>query len=420
MKKILNFLFFLIFSLTNSHGKANGSGILVQPVCLDRFLLNLPSPVEVSAADASYKTAYGFAGMEFGAHGPVYAGNRIVETVPAGRQEYIDIYRGARKNLISTKGYNESIVRVKEKYERWIAEIKTGGASRSDELKEMQEIFHKKKSGLEFARNVSGEIKYPNETSFAIRRENEFTIGYLDSIDNRIRTVEGVFSEDAVQSSAAAAQEFSKFKEIYKRRNPSEIPSTAGFCTNYGFISEKEKPENLVTTETLFRSQKYPNLIFKIFIEPAYKRVKQNIQDLPNMDAGNAKLDLKGIKKVHGPTPVQILGAPGRIVSQEYGDNCSRESCRPPDQIYDFEAETFGESGRPDRPHVVLHMMAVTSDDYRLKLPAMQGDPTYNKPTKPGLSGKVPPPFTAGKEIFEQVLQSLRLRPGAIAGSDSK
>ena len=387
----------------------------MQTICLDRFLLDLPSMAELSAADATYQTAYGFQGMEFCANGPVYSGKRIVETVPASIQEYNEIYQVASKDLISTKDYNKSIKNVKERYEKRVAVIKSGGASRSNELKEAQRIFQKEMDGLLFARKVSGEIKFPGGKSFAVRRENDFSIGYLDSVDKRVRTVVGVFPENAEQSPNAAAKELSKFNEIYKRRNFTEIPNQPGFCTNYGFILEKEKPENAASTETLFRSKKYPNLIFKILIESADKRVKQNIQDLPNMDAANAKLDLIGIKKVHGPNAVQILGAPGRVVSQEYSDNCSRESCRPADQAYDFEAETFGEPGRLERPHVVLHMMAATSDDYRLKLPPQPNEPSYNKPTKPGLSGKIPPSFSEGKAIFEKVLNSLRLRPGALA-----
>jgi len=39
----------------------------------------------------------------------------------------------------------------------------------------------------------------------------------------------------------------------------------------------------------------------------------------------------------------------------------------------------------------------------------------HDKPDRPALSGRVPAPFKEGEQIFEQVLRSIRVRPGAIA-----
>jgi hypothetical protein len=132
------------------------------------------------------------------------------------------------------------------------------------------------------------------------------------------------------------------------------------------------------------------------------------------MDADRAPLDVIGIKGNYGPIAVNILGAPGRSVGFEYGPNCSRTSCRPADQAYAIEAETFGELDRPDQPHLVLRMTGATSDDYKLKRSRQPDEPSYNRPSRPALSGHVPPPFDESTKIFEQVLRSIRLRPGAI------
>jgi hypothetical protein len=167
-----------------------------------------------------------------------------------------------------------------------------------------------------------------------------------------------------------------------------------------------------------FRSSKYPNLIFRLTVTPASSGIKENIQSLPNMNADRADLHLVGINKRYGPHAVNMLGAPGRSTGYAYGDNCSKTSCRPADQAYEMEAETFGTPGRPDQPNLILHMIAATSDDYKSRLPAVPGADSYNKPSRPSLKGTVPPPFEEGKKIFEQVLRSIRLRPGAIASAN--
>jgi hypothetical protein len=220
-----------------------------------------------------------------------------------------------------------------------------------------------------------------------------------------------------VQSPEAAILDLRRFQEIFHRRAPTEIPTTPGYCTTHGFIDEAAKPEPETSMEIPFRSSKYPNLIFRLTVVPADPDRQKSIQALPNMNADRADLHLVGITKHYGPHAVDILGTPGRSVGYAYGDNCSSTSCRPADQAYEMEAETFGTPGRPDQPNLILHMIAATSDDYKLKLPAVPGYDGYNKPDRPSLSGKVPPPFEEGKAIFEQVLRSIRLRPGAIASA---
>ena len=391
-----------------------------QSICLDRYLIDLPSTVDMAAAPAKYGSAYQFEGTPFGADGPAYGGNKIIETVPTEVNSYKKIYFGAKSRLISSESYSNSIKRVESDFLKWKKIIEKNGGEVAVAIKEGKEIADEKILDLRYRQKVSGEQLLVDPNSFAIRHADEFSIAYLDLSDKRIRLVEGKIARDSVPSPTVAGDKFIEFKNNYKPRLPTDIPNKPGFCTNFGFLSENGVSENKTTTETLFRSKKYPNLIFKLFIEPAVARPVQNIQKLPHMDAENAKLDLIGVKKSHGPTAVQILGAPGRVFAQEYGNNCSATSCRPADQNYDFEAETYGEPGRLDRPHLILNMKAATSDDYRLKLPVQANEPSYNKPTKPSLSGTVPPPFVEGKEIFEQVLKSLRMRPGAITISSPK
>jgi hypothetical protein len=63
-------------------------------------------------------------------------------------------------------------------------------------------------------------------------------------------------------------------------------------------------------------------------------------------------------------------------------------------------------------------MVAATSDEYKAKRKPDPGNPTYNTPERPALKGHVPPPYKVGREIFDQVLRSIRVRPGAIRGQD--
>lgn len=388
-------------------------------ICIDRYLLDLPETIDMGAVPARYKAAYQFEGTPFGASGPSYAGNKISETVPTEINSYKNIYYSVKKKLISNERYGESIKRIQSDFLEWKKLVGKNDGDMTEAIRNTKNIADKKISNLRYLQKVSGEIPLGDKNSFAIRQADEFSIAYYDPLDKRVRMVEGKIGGDLAQSPAAVAEKFIEFKKVYERRLPTEIPTKPGFCTNFGFLSESNFSESNTNTEMVFRSKKYPNLIFQLLIEPAEVRSVQNIQKLPHMDAENAKLDLIGIKKAHGPIPVQILGAPGRVFGQEYGDNCSATSCRPADQLYDFEAETFGEPGRPDRPHLILNMKAATADDYRLKLPPQENEPSYNTPTKPALSGTVPPPFAEGKLIFEQVLRSIRARPGALLPSVS-
>lgn len=106
------------------------------------------------------------------------------------------------------------------------------------------------------------------------------------------------------------------------------------------------------TTEVMFRSASYPDLILTLKVHPADASNGSNIQKEPKMGQDHADLHLVGIKSRFGPIAETILGSPGRTVGYSFGDNCSATSCRPADQAYEIEAETCGEPGSIDRSHL--------------------------------------------------------------------
>jgi len=385
-----------------------------QTACVDRFLFDVPKPLELSAASPKYKGGHSLEGMEFGSDGVHYAGYELFETTPTDLSRFSEIYRASKKSLMSAADYKNGIKHVQDDFVFMSDVAKRNGGDANAAIRNFKEISDDNISKLRYGLKVSGEKFLKKEKTFFVRREDEFTVGYYDSTDNRARIIEGVISKNAEPSPQAAYALLEEFRGNYQKRSTLEVPNIPGFCTNFGFIRENKKPEDKSRTEILFHSRTYPGLVFKLLIEPSRQRGHQNIQDLPKMDSDNARLHLVGVRKIHGPVPTTISGSPGRIMAHEYGDNCSKYSCRPADQAYDLEAETFGEPGRLDRPHIILNMTAATPDDYRLKLPAQPNEPSYNQSIRPALSGKVPPPFAEGKAIFEQVLRSIRFRTGAI------
>ncbi|MBC7676489.1 MAG: hypothetical protein H7173_10640 [Rhodoferax sp.] len=384
-------------------------------ICLDRFLIDSPSTVEMGAAEAESKSVYGFDGIEDIGGGALRWGKvPVLETVPTDAEGYRSVYSGALAKVATPADYKSGFKRREKEIEGWIQETKSGTREEIASAQEFVDDGKKRLKASHYSFKVSGEATLSEKHAFAIRHGSDFTIGYLDSVDHRVRKFEGKLTHPELESPEAAAEEYKRFRRIYHARLPSAFRATPGYCTSFGFIVEPDGPETDIELKLPFRIEKYPNLIFTLTLEPADPGSARNIQKLPNMDARNAKLDLIGVKGSYGPVKETILGTPGRSFGQEYGPNCSATSCRPPDQAYDIEAETFGVPGRVDQPHLILHMTAATSDDYKLKRPFIPNEPSYNKPDRPALSGHVPPPFKEGQKIFEQVLRSIRLRPGAI------
>jgi hypothetical protein len=389
-----------------------------QTICLDRFLIDLPGPVQIGAIEERYQGTYGFEGInDVGTKGLSWGKVTMAETSPTTAKIYADFYDSVSATMTSAERY---VQWFKEQEEVIRDRTKKTLRGTPEEIAFAKEMLNDKIKSLKTSRygaKVSGKAHLSAPKAFAFRRGDEYSVVYLDKVDNRLRVFEGPITQRQLESPEAAAFEYRRFQRIYHPRVPTDIPSAPGFCTPFGLIDEAAGLELDTSLEIPFRSLKFPNLIFQLTVTPADPEGKRNIQKQPNMDADRAPLHVIGVKRDYGPVAENILGTPGRSVGFEYGPNCSRTSCRPADQAYEFEAKTFGEPGRVDQPNLTLHMIALTSDDYKLKRVAQPDAPSYNTPTRPALSGHVPPPFDEGTKIFEQVLRSIRVRPGAIPTS---
>ena len=388
-------------------------------VCLDRFVFDFPPEIEMGSTEVFYRGAAGFSGIDdIGGGGVRWDGVKIYESIPTNEAGYTQAFHGAANTVGSANDFAAVIREQEGKIARRTLATKSGTAEERAAAKERVTNGKKDLAQSHYDLKVSGRAILKQPQAFAFRSGPRYSLGYLDPADRRVRLFEGAITHTEIVSPEAAGAEFERFQKLYARRLPTDIPSKPGYCTAFGFLDESDgrKADSVITMP--FRSLKYPNLIFLLSVESADKEPK-NIQELPNMDAYGAKLHMVGVKGSYGPVAETIAGSPGRSYGQGYGPNCSETSCRPADQAYEIEAETYGKAGS-DHPRIVLRMIAATSDDYRLKLPAVPGDPRYNKPARPALSGKVPPTFKEGQQIFEQVLRSLRARPTTPAGPIAK
>jgi hypothetical protein len=384
-------------------------------VCIGRFLIDLPASAELGAAKAEYDSSYGFAGINTGnAWGTLRYGDvKITETVAAGTTGLSNIRRQAKAQVLPPESFKKLIKAREDDVAYVVRRMAKSSAQSAADDQELLDNYKKVLREVVYNAKVSGEAKLDDPEGFAIRLGPEYILGFQGK-DQRVRTFSGEHMKSKLDSVQGAAEEYRRMRASYRPRLPTDVPDAPGFCTYYGFIDEPQQAEANVQMRVPIQIKQYPNLILALGMEPAHPDSPPNIQKFPNMDAGRNVLDKVGVKRTHGPKAEQILGMPGRSYAQEYGDNCSSTSCRPADQAYDMEARTFGEAGRVDRPRLILHMTAATSDDYKLKRPAQPKG--YNVPDRPALSGHVPPPFEVGKQIFDQVLRSIRLRPGAITG----
>ena len=158
--------------------------------------------------------------------------------------------------------------------------------------------------------------------------------------------------------------------------------------------------------EIPFRSLKYPNLIFILFVSPHYGG-PANIRDTPREMMDTVPVEI-GERRTHGPKHVTILGQPALMFARENGRNCYRDQCMSANSAYVIEAKTLGEPDRPDKPDIKLRMMAALPDDATAVARA------GTKFRRPGLKGLSPPSYEEGETIFKDVLASIRIRPGAM------
>jgi hypothetical protein len=379
-----------------------------QTICLERLLVDMPADVEISGSRLKYQGGIGFPGIEkvagvSGVGSTVWRDVTIDETLPGDEAGFAIVHSGARAKTGGSQNMaNSAIAGAGRRMKWWTEDI---AKSRSeDDRKTAQERLDKERRDLAKARQDvknSGDAKLDKTNAFATRRNDEFALGYLDPTDHRVRVFDGPLEHPEIPGPQAAAAEFERWQRIYHRREPTEIPTTPGYCTGHGFVDEPDGPQPS-QFELAFRSLKYPNLLFTLYISSAGDATapKRNIQKLPDMNIyGGSTVSFAAAKHTIGPSAITIAGMPGRWFAAIQNAGCKDGKCWGEDSAYDIEAMTLGEPGRADRPRMTLLMRAAM--------------PTARRP---GLEGKEPPPFKEGESVFNQVLQSIRLRPGAIAG----
>jgi hypothetical protein len=406
----------------NSHAteKASATPAGWEPICMGRLLVDLPHAAELADSKVEFGSIYSFNGI-----GGVETWGRITwggasftETSPTNREGLQRVASDAKRDLLKAEQYPGAIAhRHEEVADR---KKKLSGSGTPSEMAFYKEELAEEESKLQdllLRSKVSGVAKTGNPNEFAVRpRTDLYAVGFMDVKDHRVRAFGGKLNDLKPDSPEAAAKELRRWRSIYEARLPTEIPSKPGFCSSFGFFNEAKGPDLSAEMKIPFRLKQYPNLLFYLEAKPSETPASASIYDFPDMAVSRAHLDVIGVKHRHGPSKVQILGTPGRVYAQEYGPNCaSKNDCRPADQAYEIHAETLGEVDRIDRPHLTLYMVAATSDEYKAKRKPSPGEPSYNTPARPALHGQEPPPFSKGYEIFEQILRSIRIRPGAIA-----
>ena len=389
-----------------------------ETICIDRLLIDVPKDVEIASAPLELRSPYVIAGLaDRAARGPSWRGLDISETQATDAAGLQHLKEGAVRELAEHQLANDQTVETaKQQIEDWDTRLKratsadhVAGAKRIlDDGKHMLAVANRSKAN-------SGEAKNIASNAFAFRRGDEFMVGFLSPSDGRARTFAGRLTQPELQGTKAVAAQFEQLSQTYQSRKPTQMPAGPGFCSPHGFLKEAGAIDAEASTEILFRSKRYPNLVFKLEVQPATK--SKNIQSMPNMAAREALLDIFDVKRSFGPVAVQMLGAPGRLVGQEYkAESCfAPNPCRPPDQAYEFEAETYGEPGNLRRPGVVLSMQALLSDDYKAEQTTLPGNEKSLEIRRGSLKGAVPPDVAQGRAIFERVLNSIRVRPDAIA-----
>lgn len=387
---------------------------------MGRMLVDLPPATHFAASKVQFDGVYAFDGIgNVETWGTTKWGNaNFVETMPTNRDALKRIKSDAQRDLIAAKDYPGLIAERRAEVTHW--QEKMTGVTAPDELAFYRKTAAEEENrlqGLVKRAKVSGVAKNVESDEFAVRPlSDQYIVGFWDAKDRRIRTFSAESADMKPDSPEAAGKELRRWRSIYEARLPTEIPAKPGFCSSFGFFNEGNGPDVNAEMKIPFRLKQYPNLLFYLEAKPSETPASANIFDLPDTGVSRAHLEVIGIKHRHGPRKVQILGTPGRVYGQEYGPNCaSKNDCRPADQAYEIHAETLGEVDRLDRPHLTLYMVAATSDEYKAKRKPSRGEPSYNTPARPALRGLEPPPFSKGQEIFEQVLHSIRMRPGAIA-----
>ena len=98
---------------------------------------------------------------------------------------------------------------------------------------------------------------------------------------------------------------------------------------------------------------------------------------------------------------------PARIFGREYGVLCyNKDQCESPSEAYVVVAQTFGQPGEVYRPAIKLTMSGALPDDERNAIGKSH--------SRPAIAGTQPPPLDEAMKVFNGVVRSIRLRPGAV------
>lgn len=390
-----------------------------QSICLGRFVLQVPGVVEVGAALAQYKSSVQLEGLDdLSSTGTRWRGLQIVETVPTNAEGFAQMLAGLNTELQQAlTQYRVDMASNEGK----VSTLSTGlGKGNAEEQDYTRQLIEKKQQRIKSARlalELSGPSPLEDPQAFATLQGNTFTVGYLDPLDQRLRSAQGEAPMPTL-SPQTSAKQYARFRQLYRARTTSTIPTTSGYCTGHGFITEPaQTPEPDTVLNLPFRSAAWPNLVFILTLQPARADGPRDILQLdnPNLD----KLDLTELTGMSSagtpvpssaittrldPQPINIAGQKGRLLARAYRSKASRN--RDGADIgtaYEIEAEALGEPGRIDRPAIKLQLAAALPDHEILNSDA--------KPHRPSLQGHQPPPFEEGLQLFKDVLKSLQLRP---------
>ncbi|QYF92758.1 hypothetical protein KY495_18805 [Massilia sp. PAMC28688] len=305
-----------------------------------------------------------------------FADNELTETQITSVKEFREIEAYVRNTLTTPKQFSSHAAQISRgiAYSQKLSKS-TDVNLRADALEELK-VLRAELAANKAARSDVGAISTPDKAAFAYRDGRAYKFGFFASDDKRVRIWEGEIPENSKATNAVVEAQYRLWRSRYVVRAATEVGSERGFCTPHGIILDAERvaAERNTRTDLMFRSVKYPNLIFRLTVEPATTSGK-DIHTEPNLGADRANLHLVGIEKKFGPKRVSILGANGSVLGYSYGRNCSETSCRPADQLYEFEAKTYGQAGKEYRPYLTLHMIAATSDEYKTGWPELPDAP---------------------------------------------
>lgn len=392
-----------------------------EAVCLGHLILDLPKETVIGATHTKIGAPAKFEGIGGGGDfwGKLrYDSMEVAETYPNTIEGFEPLIAQAVGKVVTPKELTLEIKAMREEVREWEEIV---ARSNSDV---QRSILRKKRAAIDdfvLATRVSGVAKLNDPNAFAVREHKNFVVGFRDAADSRIRFFTGELSSLEPLSPKAAAIELDQLRKKYQARAPSKIPSSPGFCTAFGFINEPSGPAGAFEFRVPFQLKQYPNLLFYLEMAPGEPVEPRDSKGIFNKNSVYAMMTPSGAKKRHGPSSVRILGMHGTKIAREYGPICSKEGdCTPADRAYDFQAELPGEEGRADRPRLTLHMSALHANVPEKSTTQEKSGVWRSKADlgSPALKGHTPPSFEVGREIFEHVLNSIRVRPGAFANNE--